>query len=219
MSFFTQPLDLTSIFARAHTPSSVPTPVLPSMTPKDHGRSSTAPVPSQARLSQTPFLSLGSSSPTSPLVSHAKRATSSLRTSTLPSLQLTSNPPHSDYIPFDGLLGLARQAISRQKVPTLLDTLVNAGKLKHPIVSYHIPRFADGKDNNHGELTLGALNPAKYDPKTLVTVPNVSPLGFWEAKLQDVIVNGKKLGWTNRTAIFDTGTVRQSLCPSLADNS
>ncbi|KAG6894550.1 hypothetical protein C0992_005661 [Termitomyces sp. T32_za158] len=112
----------------------------------------------------------------------------------------------ADYIPFDGLLGLARKAISRQQVPTLLDALVSAGKVKNPIVSYHIPRFADGKNSNYGELTLGALNPAKYDPKTLVSVPNVSPLGFWEAKLQDVIVNGKKLGWTNRTAIFDTGT-------------
>ncbi|KAH0585102.1 hypothetical protein H2248_008363 [Termitomyces sp. 'cryptogamus'] len=111
-----------------------------------------------------------------------------------------------DYIPFDGLLGLAKRMISRQKVPTLLDALVSTGDIKHPIISYHIPRLADGKSNNYGELTFGALNPAKYDPKTLVSVTNVSPLGFWEASLQDVIVNGKKLGWTNRTAIFDTGT-------------
>ncbi|KAG6901122.1 hypothetical protein C0995_000371 [Termitomyces sp. Mi166 len=117
-----------------------------------------------------------------------------------------SNDFIPDYIPFDGLLGLAKKTISRQQVPTLLDALVSAGKLKHPIISYHIPRLADGKDNNHGELTLGALNPAKYDPKTLVSVPNVSRFGFWESKLQDIIVNGKKLGWTNRTAIFDTGT-------------
>ncbi|KAG6820932.1 hypothetical protein H0H93_009168 [Arthromyces matolae] len=112
-----------------------------------------------------------------------------------------------DYIPFDGLLGLAKKQISRQLVPTLLEALVSTGKLKQLIVSYHIPRFADGKNKNNGELTLGAMNPARYDPKTLVTVPNVSQLGFWEAKLQDVVVNGKSMGWkNNRTAIFDTGT-------------
>jgi len=51
------------------------------------------------------------------------------------------------------------------------------------------------------------MDRAKFDPKSLVTVPNVNLLGFWEAAIDGVKVNGKDMGWTSRTAIFDTGTV------------
>ncbi|KAG6864979.1 hypothetical protein C0991_005848 [Blastosporella zonata] len=114
-----------------------------------------------------------------------------------------------DYIPFDGILGFANSTIARQSHTTpFLPSLVAAGKLTHPIASYHIPRLADGAANNHGELTLGALNTARYDPKTLVSVPNMSPFGFWEAPLQNVAAGPELtlLGFTNRTAIMDTGT-------------
>ncbi|KAG6910084.1 hypothetical protein DXG01_013136 [Tephrocybe rancida] len=111
-----------------------------------------------------------------------------------------------DYIPFDGLLGLAKKLISRQNVTTVLGALVASKNIASPIASYHIPRLADGKNNNKGELTLGALNPARYDPKTLVSVPNINPLGFWEAKIDKVVVGSKTLNLKGRTAILDTGT-------------
>lgn len=95
--------------------------------------------------------------------------------------------------------------ISRQGTTTLVEALQKAGHIKDAITSYKIPRLADGK--NDGEMTLGAMNPAKYDPQTLVTVPNVNPLGFWEATIGGVKVNGKDMGWKNRSAIMDTGTV------------
>ncbi|KAF8072001.1 acid protease [Lyophyllum atratum] len=109
-----------------------------------------------------------------------------------------------DYIPFDGLVGLAKSLISRQHTITLVEALQKKGLIKKAISSYHIPRVADG--NNDGELTFGALNPDKYDPKTLVSVPNVNSLGFWEAKIQKVTVNGKDMGMDDRSAILDTGT-------------
>ncbi|GLB40483.1 putative acid protease [Lyophyllum shimeji] len=109
-----------------------------------------------------------------------------------------------DYIPFDGIVGLAKSLISRQGTTTIIEALQKKGLLKHAISSYHIPRLADG--DNDGELTLGALNPDKYDRSTLVSVPNVNDLGFWEAKIDKVTVGGKDMGWTNRSAIMDTGT-------------
>ncbi|KAF9466568.1 aspartic peptidase A1 [Collybia nuda] len=109
-----------------------------------------------------------------------------------------------DYIPFDGLAGLAKSMISQQGTITLVEALHKAGHIKDAITSYKIPRLADGK--NDGEMTLGAMNPAKYNSKTLVTVPNVNPLGFWEAIIDGVKINGKDMGWKNRTAILDTGT-------------
>ncbi|KAG6855807.1 hypothetical protein H0H87_010725 [Tephrocybe sp. NHM501043] len=115
-----------------------------------------------------------------------------------------------NYIPFDGLLGLAKKLISRQGVPNLLNALVSAKKVAKPIASYHIPRLADGASNNSGELTLGGLNPARYDPKTLVSVPNISPFGFWQARIQSIgagptLQKIPSLA-NNRSAIFDTGT-------------
>ena len=56
-------------------------------------------------------------------------------------------------------------------------------------------------------MTLGGLNPARYDSKTIVTVPNINQHGFWETPIDAIFVNHKNMGWKNRTAIFDTGTV------------
>ncbi|TFK40260.1 aspartic peptidase domain-containing protein [Crucibulum laeve] len=110
----------------------------------------------------------------------------------------------SNTIPFDGLLGFAKSTISQQQTPTLLESLHKVGLIKNAIASYKIPRLADGKDD--GELTLGATNPAKFNASTFVTVENVNKMGFWEAAIDSVSVNGISLGWSNRTAILDTGT-------------
>lgn len=111
----------------------------------------------------------------------------------------------SDFIPFDGLLGLCKwNILSRQGVPTLVDDLYSAGLIPQPITSYKLPRFTDNK--NDGELTFGGMDPSKFDVNTLVTVKNKSRLGFWEAALDSVHVNGVDMGWTNRTLILDTGT-------------
>jgi hypothetical protein len=56
-------------------------------------------------------------------------------------------------------------------------------------------------------VTFGGMDPARFDPKTLITVKNKSRLGFWEAPLDAIHVNGEDLGWGNRTLILDTGTV------------
>ncbi|KAF8623678.1 hypothetical protein AX17_007376 [Amanita inopinata Kibby_2008] len=110
-----------------------------------------------------------------------------------------------DYIPFDGLVGLAQSKIlSRQSTRTLVEALFDAGRISQIITSYKIPRFADGKRD--GELTFGGMDPAKYNPTTLVTVKNKSRLGFWEAGIDSVRINGVDTGWRNRTAILDTGT-------------
>ncbi|KAF5373453.1 hypothetical protein D9615_009440 [Tricholomella constricta] len=104
---------------------------------------------------------------------------------------LTYTP--SDYIPFDGLAGFAQSAVSRQGTITPL-----------AIVSYHIHRLAVG--HNYSELTLGALNPARYRAETLVQVRNISPIGLWETRVDSVRVGGKDMRCRNWTAIFDTGS-------------
>jgi len=110
----------------------------------------------------------------------------------------------SDDTPFDGLMGLAQSSLSEQDTPTPIESLASAGLVPDSIVSYKISRLAD--DKNDGEITFGALDTTKFDPNTLVTVPNVNTEGFWEAALDAATVNGVDTGLTGRTTILDTGT-------------
>ncbi|KAJ6496455.1 aspartic peptidase A1 [Mycena vitilis] len=73
-----------------------------------------------------------------------------------------------------------------------------------PILSYKISRDSDGK--NDGEITVGGMDPTKYNPLSLVRVRNVNTLGFWEAKLDTVKINGRDVRLHGRSCIFDTGT-------------
>jgi len=50
-----------------------------------------------------------------------------------------------------------------------------------------------------------ALDTTKFDPQTLVTVNSVSKVGFWEAPMDAVTVNGQNAQLLGRTVIMDTG--------------
>ena len=110
-------------------------------------------------------------------------------------------PPDPNY---DGLMGLAQSSASTiPGVLTPVEALAKQGLIKEAITSYKIPRLSDGF--NDGEITFGALDESKFDPGTLVTVPNTSQEGLWEANFT-VSVNGEDLGLQGRSAILDTGT-------------
>lgn len=109
----------------------------------------------------------------------------------------------NDTTKFDGLMGLAQSTLSNQGVLTPVESLAKNGLITDAITSYKISRIADGR--NDGEITFGGLDQTKFDPKTLVTVPNVNRLGFWEAAFT-TSVGGQDLGLQGRTAILDTGT-------------
>ncbi|KAK7044191.1 hypothetical protein VNI00_007911 [Paramarasmius palmivorus] len=103
-----------------------------------------------------------------------------------------------DDVPFDGIMGLALSG------PTPIETLAASGLIDESVVSYRIPRRKDNKDN--GEITFGGMDKTKFDQKTLVTLPNISPIGFWVAETDNSTVNGKKTGIGRREALLDTGT-------------
>jgi len=110
----------------------------------------------------------------------------------------------SDAVPFDGLMGLAQSTLSQQQTSTPVESLATNGLITEAITSYKISRLADGK--NDGEITFGGLDASKFDPKTLTTLANVSPTGFWEANMDAVTVDGTDTGLQGRNAILDTGT-------------
>ncbi|KAI5119836.1 hypothetical protein M0805_008402 [Coniferiporia weirii] len=110
----------------------------------------------------------------------------------------------SDSVPFDGLMGLAQQALSEQGVPTPVESLASQGSIAGQITSFKLGRVADG--TNDGEVTFGGLDSTKFDASTLTTFANVNTEGFWEGAMDAVTVDGTDLGLSGRTAILDTGT-------------
>ncbi|KAF8442420.1 acid protease [Boletus edulis BED1] len=106
--------------------------------------------------------------------------------------------------PFDGLMGLAQSKLSQEKVLTPVESLASNKIIQSPVTSFKIPRLAD--QLNDGQVTFGGLDASKFVANTLVTIPNVNNLGFWEGVMDTITVNGTNAGLTGRTAILDTGT-------------
>lgn len=99
---------------------------------------------------------------------------------------------------------LPTQTLSQQKVLTPVESLAANKLIQSPVTSFKIPRIAD--QLNDGEVTFGGLDATKFVANTLVTIPNVNALGFWEGAMDAITVNGANAGLTGRTAILDTGT-------------
>jgi hypothetical protein len=82
--------------------------------------------------------------------------------------------------------------------------LASNGLISSAISSFKISRLAD--QLNDGQVTFGGLDSTKFVANTLVTIPNVSKVGFWEGAIDAITVNGQDTSMTGRTAILDTGT-------------
>ncbi|KAJ7671614.1 acid protease [Mycena polygramma] len=108
----------------------------------------------------------------------------------------------------DGLMGLGKQGLSNQGVPTPVQALANAGFIDAAITSYRLPRFAD--HSNNGEITFGGLDDTKFDPSTLVTLnsttDNGNDPGFWFAAMDGVSVDGEDVQVASQIGLMDTGT-------------
>ncbi|KAJ7510366.1 acid protease [Mycena galericulata] len=103
----------------------------------------------------------------------------------------------------DGLMGLGKQGLSNQGVPTPVQSLANTGFINAAITSYRLPRAID--HTNNGEITFGGLDDTRFDSSTLVTL-NATSDAFWIGHLGGVTVNGVTVPITNRTTLMDTGT-------------
>ncbi|TFY51245.1 hypothetical protein EVG20_g11091 [Dentipellis fragilis] len=106
----------------------------------------------------------------------------------------------------DGLLGVAQSISARQGQLNIVDSLFKQKLIARPVVLFKISRLADKK--NDGQITFSGLDTTKFDPKTLVSIPNVSRLGLWEAAVDVVTINGKALAFTGgaHTTVMDIGS-------------
>ncbi|MCO5580974.1 hypothetical protein L7F22_034849 [Adiantum nelumboides] len=93
-------------------------------------------------------------------------------------------------VPFDGLMGLAKEQLSNSGTPTPIDSLYTDKLVPAPVMGYHLGRAAD--DDNDGEVTFGGVDATKYSGD-LIEIDNVSDQGFWEIPVEGVSFDGKAI--------------------------
>ncbi|KAG7384839.1 GPN-loop GTPase 2 [Phytophthora pseudosyringae] len=98
---------------------------------------------------------------------------------------------------FDGLFGLAFDAISVDHLKTPFHRMVQQGLLDEPVFAFYL---GDQKD---GELTFGGTDKAHY--KGELEYVDVTSATYWSVKLDAVEAKGEKLTDVSK-AIVDSGT-------------
>lgn len=106
----------------------------------------------------------------------------------------------------DGILGLGRPKDwpGMVKGPLFMEVLAQSKAIKANVFGLHMNRFRDGLYD--GEINFGEPNRERYDGDLNYMPLMQNDAGFWEIGLDDAMVDGKKMGFTGRSAIIDSGT-------------
>ncbi|KAI9371548.1 aspartic peptidase domain-containing protein [Aspergillus egyptiacus] len=118
-----------------------------------------------------------------------------------------------DY-PIDGILGLGRSETSMGK-PAFMDLVAEQKQLESNVVGFHLSRSSDGARD--GTVTFGGVDKTKFDGEIAYTDVAESSI-HWNIPLDDASVDGRSLGFANKTAIIDTGTSYSLLPPKDAES-
>lgn len=127
-------------------------------------------------------------------------------------------------IPFDGLMGLGGSSLSILHSKTVIDTMSEQNLVDQPVAGYRLGRVADGSDNNHGQITFGAIDSSQVSG-SVQEFDNQSDNGYWIVELDDVSVGSKSVlgsrrrrGNNKHHATLDTGTSLIIAPKSIADS-
>ena len=105
---------------------------------------------------------------------------------------------------FDGILGLAFQKISVDRVTPVWYNMLAQGLVEQPLFTFWLSQTAGA--NPGGEITFGGINSARYTGN-INYVPLIAET-YWEFAMDDFQQDGQSLGWCTNgcKAIADTGT-------------
>lgn len=107
------------------------------------------------------------------------------------------------WYPVDGILGLGRPASNIVKFPTIMEAIDKSKLLQKNLIGINLQRNADRSTD--GELNFGSPDRTKYSGDLSYT-KTVQAKERWEIPIDDAGVNGFACGFSNKTAIIDTGT-------------
>jgi len=100
---------------------------------------------------------------------------------------------------FDGILGLAFDTISVNRIVPPFYNMIDQGLLDKPLFSFRI-----GSDPDGGEAVFGGIDEGAYKGK-IEYVP-VRRHAYWEVELEKITFGGETLEVDNTGAAIDTGT-------------
>jgi saccharopepsin len=106
---------------------------------------------------------------------------------------------------FDGILGLGYDTISVQHVVPPFFNAVDQGLVADPVIGVWLNRSEGTSDDDEGgNITFGGIDERHIDGE--ITYAPVIRKGYWEVELEEVTMNGEKIGITTKRAAIDTGT-------------
>jgi len=105
---------------------------------------------------------------------------------------------------FDGILGLGYDTISVQRVVPPFFNAVNQGLVNEPVIGVWLNKSEGNEDDEGGSITFGGIDKSHIDGEIIYSP--VIRKGYWEVELEDVTMNGEKIGITTKRAAIDTGT-------------
>ena len=113
---------------------------------------------------------------------------------------------------FDGILGLAYDTISVNKIPPPFYNMIDQGLVDEPVFAFYL---GDTNSGEESEATLGGVDKSHYTGK--MTMLPVRRKAYWEVNL-DAITFGKETAEMESTGvILDTGTSLIALPSTIAE--
>jgi len=112
-----------------------------------------------------------------------------------------SDTPFADFS-FDGVLGLALPSMAQSPNFSLMGQLAQRGALKRPLFSV----FLSEVEGEISEVTFGDIVD-EHMASELFWVPVTGTAGYWEVRIEDITLDGKKQGICKDCKVaVDTGT-------------
>jgi len=105
---------------------------------------------------------------------------------------------------FDGILGLGYDTISVQHVVPPFFNAVDQGLVEDQVIGVWLNKSEGNSDDEGGNITFGGIDKRHIDGE--ITYAPVIRKGYWEVELENVTMNGEKIGITTKRAAIDTGT-------------
>ncbi|XP_062396466.1 pepsin A-like [Sardina pilchardus] len=110
-----------------------------------------------------------------------------------------------EFMPWDGILGLAFPSISEAGATPVFDNMMDQGLVSQQLFSVYLNRKADTETEPSSVVIFGEIDP-QYYTGSLSWVP-LSAETYWQIKMDSVTINGDVVACAGGCqAIVDTGT-------------